>query len=505
MFSKLCNTQQVRICVRKSLGVNRRNIRTKPDFTKNTFQVSRGDYNHLLDEHVKYFRSLLGDNRVVMDLSDLEKYNVDWFLQVRGCSSVVLKPKNSEEVSRILSFCNKERLAVCPQGGNTNVVGAAVPVFDEIIISTELMNDIISMDDNSGILTCQAGCILENLDDFLAKRGFIVPLDIGAKGSCHIGGNVSTNAGGMRLLRYGNMHGNVLGLEVVKADGTIVDCLSSLKKDNTGYHLKHLFIGSEGTLGIVTKVSLQCPSRPTSRNVAFLGLQNFEKVLKTFRLAKVKLGEILSAIEVMDDTTMDFIKERNHQCSPIGDYPFYLMIETAGSNERHDEEKLDGFFEESMQKGLVLNGTVASEPNKIESIWSIRENITNGYKSCGGAVLYYDISLPLDNYYRIVDEMRIHMGQSCVRVFGYGHLGDGNIHLQIQLKEYSDELKRHVEPYIYERITALKGSISAEHGIGFMKAKYLDMVKPKSSLNLMREMKRLMDPQGILNPYKVFQ
>ncbi|KAG5874102.1 hypothetical protein JTB14_005898 [Gonioctena quinquepunctata] len=404
-----------------------------------------------------------------MDLSDLEKYNVDWFSQVRGCSTIVLKPKTTQEVSKILSFCNDHRLAVCPQGGNTGVVGAAVPVFDEIVISTELMNEIISLDEKSGILTCQAGCILENLDNYLAEKGLIIPLDIGAKGSCHIGGNVSTNAGGMRLLRFGNMHGNVLGLEAVKANGEIVDCLSALKKDNTGYHLKHLFIGSEGSLGFVTKVSIQCPPRPKSRNVAFLGLQNFDKVLKTFNLSKQKLGEILSAVEVMDTPTMDFIKEYNKQKSPIGEYPYYLMIETSGSNEQHDEEKLTMFLEESLQKALVLNGTVASELTKIEDIWSIRDNITNGYKT-SGTMFYYDISLPIENYYRIVDEMTTRMEGFCKRVFGYGHLGDGNIHLTVQVGEYNEDSKRRAEPYIFERIVASKGSISAEHGIGFLKA-----------------------------------
>ncbi|KAJ8971407.1 hypothetical protein NQ317_005523 [Molorchus minor] len=178
-----------------------------------------------------------------------------------------------------------------------------------------------------GVIVCEAGCILENLDNYLSERGLIVPLDLGSKGSCQIGGNVATNAGGMRLLRYGSMHANVLGLEVVKANGEILDCLSTLKKDNTGYHLKHLFIGSEGTLRI-------------SRLNENVGLQDFDKVLNTFKKAKQDIGEILSAVEVLDNPTMKFINERNHQQSPIGSYPFYLMIEVAGTDESHDNEKL---------------------------------------------------------------------------------------------------------------------------------------------------------------------
>ncbi|CAG9833545.1 unnamed protein product [Diabrotica balteata] len=483
-------------------GINKRNLRNRPDFTKNRYKVTRGNYNYLREDHINYFQTLLGYKRVIMDLSDLEKYNVDWYTQVRGCSSIVLKPKTTQEVSQILSFCNNQKLALCTQGGNTGVVGGCVPVFDEIIISTELMNDIISLDENSGVLVCQSGCILQNLDNFVAEKGLIIPLDLGAKGTCHIGGNVSTNAGGMRLVKYGNMHANVLGLEVVKSNGEIIDCLSTLKKDNTGYHLKHLFIGSEGTLGLVTKVALQCPPRPKYRNVAFLGLQNFSKVLKTYKLLKESLGEILSAIEVMDSTTMQFISEKNQQTSPIGEYPFYLMVETSGSNEEHDQHKLNRFFEKILTKGLVLNGVVASDAKQAGDIWSIRDNVSTGYKHCG-AVFYYDISLPLQHYYTIVDIMKTRMGSKCEKVFGYGHLGDGNIHISIVMDEYSDELKNLAEPYIFEQVLALNGSISAEHGLGFMKAKYLNMVKSGNNVNLMKDLKTILDPHMILNPYKV--
>ncbi len=203
---------------------------------------------------------------------------------VRGQSSLVLSPSSTSEASEILSYCNDRRLAVCPQGGNTGLVGGSVPVFDEVIVSTARMNRIESVDPNSSVAVVQSGVVLEQLDTHLrSEHGLMVPLDLGAKGSCHVGGNVSTNAGGLRLVRYGNLHGSVLGVEAVLADGTVLDCLSSLKKDNTGYGLKHLFIGSEGTLGLVTRVAIQCPPKPAAVNVAFLGLQSFEDVMKTFR------------------------------------------------------------------------------------------------------------------------------------------------------------------------------------------------------------------------------
>lgn len=195
---------------------------------------------------------------------------------VRGHSQLLLKPRTTEEVSAILRYCNSRKLAVCPQGGNTGLVGGSVPVFDEIILSTQLMNEIDLIDAMSGVLVCQAGCVLEHLEECVAEHGLVMPIDLGAKGSCHIGGNVSTNAGGLRLLRYGNLHGNVLGLEAVRADGTVLNLLSTFKKDNTGYHLKNLFIGSEGTLGVITKVAIACPTASRAINVAFIGMSDIK-------------------------------------------------------------------------------------------------------------------------------------------------------------------------------------------------------------------------------------
>lgn len=192
-----------------------------------------------------------------------------------------------------------------PQGGNTGLVGGSVPVFDEVVISTQRMNKIISIDTFANILTCEAGCILENLETAVSEKGLTMPLDLGSKGSCQIGGNLSTNAGGLRLIRYGNMHGSVLGLEAVTANGKIIDMLSGFKKDNTGYHLKHLFIGSEGTLGLITKATIFCPQSSISTNVAFLGMKTFDDVLTTFKNAKTHLGEILSACEMIDKESLE--------------------------------------------------------------------------------------------------------------------------------------------------------------------------------------------------------
>ncbi|EFA01450.2 D-2-hydroxyglutarate dehydrogenase, mitochondrial isoform X1 [Tribolium castaneum] len=491
-----------RALLREGRKVYKHKLHSKPNFTKNNYDVVRGNYNYVEEEHLNYFRSLLGESRIFTDLSDLEKYNVDWNRYLRGASQIVLKPKTTEEVSKILTFCNHHRLAVSPQGGHTGMVGGATPVFDEVIISTELMNEIISLDEKAGILTCLAGCVLQNLDEYLAERNLIFPLDLGAKGSCQIGGNVSTNAGGLRVLKYGNLHGNVLGLEAVQANGVVLDFLTCHKKDNTGYHLKHLFIGSEGTLGVVTKVAVQCKLRPKSLHVAFLGLQSFDKVLQTFYKAKQDMDEILTAFEVIDAPSMDLVTSKLELESPIGDYPFYVLIETTGSNEEHDEEKVNQFLESCLKKHHILNGTVTGEISKARGIWQLREKIPEAFKY-DGYVFMYDISLPLDHYYKLVDDMREYMGDKSHRVYGFGHIGDGNIHLQISVKEFSPEMKSFIEPYIFHQTKKYNGSISAEHGMGFLKAKYLHMMKTPETINLMKNVKQMMDPNGILNPYKV--
>lgn len=235
------------------------------------YAVKRGSFAELTDKDLAFFESILSSSRCITDENDIEANNIDFLGAVRGYSRLLLKPKTTDEVSAILKHCNDRKLAVCSQGGNTGLVGGSVPVFDEIILSTQLMNKIEYIDETAGILVCQSGCVLETLEKSASERGLCMPIDLGAKGSCHIGGNVSTNAGGLRLIRYGNLHGNVLGVEAVKADGTVLDLMSNFKKDNTGYHLKHLFIGSEGTLGVLTKLAIACPTASKAVNVAFLG------------------------------------------------------------------------------------------------------------------------------------------------------------------------------------------------------------------------------------------
>ncbi|KAJ1649085.1 D-lactate ferricytochrome c oxidoreductase, partial [Coemansia sp. RSA 25] len=256
-------------------------------------------FKRLTKDDVGFFKTVVPSETILAtaeiggtaDAVELEGFNADWLNKYRGNSQLVLRPKTTEQVSQILKYCNTHNIAVVPQGGNTGLVGGSVPVHDEIVLSLRNMNKIRSYDELSGILVCDAGCVLEELGNYVGERGHIMPLDLGAKGSCHIGGNVAANAGGIRFLRYGTLHGSVLGLEVVLPDGTVLDNLSTLRKDNTGYDLKQLFIGSEGTLGVITGVSVATPQRPSAVNVAVLGVPTYECVQRAFKLARKRCGE----------------------------------------------------------------------------------------------------------------------------------------------------------------------------------------------------------------------
>uniref|UniRef100_K3WIE6 FAD-binding PCMH-type domain-containing protein n=1 Tax=Globisporangium ultimum (strain ATCC 200006 / CBS 805.95 / DAOM BR144) TaxID=431595 RepID=K3WIE6_GLOUD len=459
------------------------------------------------DDDVTHFRNVLGRPEAVLtELDDTVSYTVDWLKKYKAQSQhqLVLKPKTTEEVSEILKYCHARNLPVVPQGGNTGLVGGSVPVFDEIVLSTSAMNSVIDFDEVSGILVCEAGCILENLDNYVAKKGYMMPLDLGAKGTCQIGGNVSANAGGLRLLRYGSLHGTVLGVEAVLADGTIVDCLSTMRKDNTGYDLKQLFIGSEGTLGVVTKVSILTPPRSSSVNVALLGCEDFEAVQRTFVEAKKHLGEVLSAVEFMDRQSLDMVLSQQdwHKDPLETNCPYYILIETSGSNSTHDMEKLEGFLEEAMGSGTVVDGTVAQDTVQARKLFGIREDITLALSS-RGYVYKYDLSLPISQYYQIVEETREKLAPLGAEVVCFGHLGDCNLHLNISTLAYNEKVFNEIEPFVFEFTSKYRGSISAEHGIGTHKPSYLHLSKSANAIKLMKQMKTMMDPKGILNPYKV--
>lgn len=483
---------------------------TYPDIKRNS------KFAKLTKEDVAYFKELLKSESAVIDgvtkdaQDDIEPFNGDWMRKYRGHSELVLKPGSTEEVSKILKYCNDKNLAVVPQGGNSGLVGGSVPVFDEIVINMSRMNNIRSFDELTGTLVVDAGCILEVVDNHLAEKGYIFPLDLGAKGSCQIGGNLATNAGGLRLLRYGSLHGNILGIEAVLPDGTIVDDLSKLRKNNTGYDLKQLFVGAEGTIGIITGASIVCPQRPKAVNVALFGLESFEKAQEAFREAKGQLSEILSAFELMDGGSQGIVREVKGNKHPLdGDHKFYCLIETSGSNTEHDNEKLEKFLEFVMDKGIIEDGVLAQDETQVKTLWSWREGITECLGHWGG-VYKYDLSIPLNELYKLVEDVQERLDKAglsgddesypVVKVVGYGHMGDSNLHLNIATRRFDKAVEKALEPFVYEWVAERNGSISAEHGLGLAKKNYIGYSRSDTMVRLMKQIKDLYDPVSDMHP-----
>ena len=468
-------------------------------------------FSRVTSEHIQHFKKILGKDSAIIDgvsqdaSEDIEPHNSDWMRKYRGYTQLVLKPGSTDEVGQILRYCNDNLIAVVPQGGNSGLVGGSVPVFDEIVIHMGRMNQIRSFDAVSGAIVMDAGCILEVVDGYLRERNHIFPLDLGAKGSCQVGGNVSTNAGGLRLLRYGSLHGSVLGLEVMLPDGTVMDDLSVLRKNNTGYDLKQLFIGAEGTLGIVTGVSIICPQKPNAINVAFLALPSFENAQKAFREAKSQLSEILSAFELMDDKSQSIVHTVTSKKRPLeGEHPFYCLVETSGSNTEHDTAKLEKFLESVMEDGTVSDGVVAQDETQVQELWSWREGITECVGHWGG-VYKYDLSIPLPDLYTLVEDTEKHLDEAGLlgkdneskpvrSVVGYGHMGDSNLHLNVATRGFDKRVEDALEPWVYEWVQSKKGSISAEHGLGLAKKKYVGYARSEAMVELMKRVRRLFDP-----------
>lgn len=468
-------------------------------------------YAKVTERDIVIFKEIVGKDHVITDSAELASYNVDWMKHYRGKSRVALRPRTTSEVSDILRHCNASLLPVVPQGGNTGLVGGSVPVDGEVILSLSRMSTIEHFDPLTGALICGAGCVLEVLDNWLAERGFCMPLDLGAKGTAQIGGNVSTCAGGIRFIKYGSLRGNVLGLEVVLANGKVLDLLTTCAKDNAGIDLKQMFIGSEGILGVVTKVAISAKRRPASVNVALLACENFEAVLQLVKAARSSLADIISALELMDNEAVEnafrhFPALRRPFRSGV--HPFYVLVETSGTNAEHDVAKVESFLENAFAEGLVLDGVLSQDASQSTSLWAIRDAIPMS-SAAMPAQFKYDLSVPsLEKFYDLVGIVRQRLKDqhldSIASAYGYGHLGDGNLHLNVvSTGERSDEILNCLEPFVMQWIASNKGSISAEHGIGQHKRKYLELQRGPHAIEVMRNLKTTMDPNCILNPFKL--
>ncbi|PVU95556.1 hypothetical protein BB561_001749 [Smittium simulii] len=379
------------------------------------------------------------------------------------------------------------------------------------------MNKIRTIDKDSGAVVCDAGCILEELNSQISQHGLLMPIDLGAKGSCHIGGNISTNAGGIRYIKYGSLHGSVLGLEVLP-NGKILNNLSTLLKDNTGYNLNQIFIGAEGTLGIITGVSILAAKKPKHNNLIIMGMNSFENVMQTFRKTKSELLEILSAFEYCDNLSMDITLKGLQKPNPFNRfYNYYVFIETSGSNQDHDHEKIMNLFEGLQSSKIIENGIMASDMSQIAKLWELRESMIVAHTKFGDTYTL-DLSLPITKADQAVTDLKDYLEKINVYdktkpyddslhyvkcVTGFGHIGDGNLHLNIIVDKYDDSFTATLEKFVFGYVRDLKGSISAEHGVGLLKPDILHYSKSQTAIELMKTIKASIDPKGIMNPYKV--
>ncbi len=416
----------------------------------------------------------------------------------------LIRPQNTEEVSRALQICSRFEQPLITQGGVTGCVQGADPQPEEVILSTERLNAIEALDPIGGTVRVQAGVVLQQLQEAVAEQGFLFPLDLGARGSCTIGGNVATNAGGINVLRYGMMRNLVLGLEAVLADGTVVSSLNQMLKNNAGYDLKQLFIGTEGTLGVVTRVVLRLFPQPLSCHTALVALDGFASVTSLLQSLQRDLAGNLSAFEVMWGNYYRAVTaEGGHRAPMRRDYPFYVIVETHGADPRTDGERFQGLLETVLETGTIVDAVIAKSDSERRALWAIREDFD--VIVAGRPYYLYDVSLPMSVMTDYVDQVEADVKERWPRgqLYVMGHLADGNLHLFVKPGETGD-FHQQSDHMVYTPLHGLQGSVSAEHGIGLEKKPWLGHSRTGAELALMRRLKRSLDPKGLLNPGRVF-
>lgn len=445
--------------------------------------------------------------------ADIESFTTDYThsYHTDNCPAVVV-PSSVEELQAVLRYCYDQHIPVVPQGGNTGLVGGSIPVFDELIISTRKLNHILDFNEETGVLRCESGCVLELAQEFVSAKGHVFPLDLGSKGSCTVGGNVSTNAGGSMLCRYGALSSNVVGLEAVLPDGTLFNSMSSWRKDNTGLKLHQLFVGSEGILGMLTKLAIFCPVQSQASHVCLFQCSSFDNVVKTALECRRQLNEIVVAIEFFDAQSLSSVLSEipnTRKPFPV-DSNFYVLVETLGTNSDQDGVRVESVVESLLEKELVKDGVLAENDTQRADLWKLRENINPAFGE-QGKVFKYDVTLPLGKMYSVVDIIRDRFKDKGITpedcdTAGYGHLADGNIHVNVLLKNTDKDMvvNEALEPWVYEYVLSLGGSISAEHGMGLQKVSKMGMCKDKNYIKLMGKVKHVFDDRGIMNPYKMF-
>jgi FAD/FMN-containing dehydrogenase len=457
------------------------------------------------------FAAIVGEKYAVTEPAEQEPYLVESRGLYRGTTPLVLRPATVGEVAAILALAFETATAIVPQGGNTGLVGGQIPFHGEVVISLTRLDRIREVDAGSDTMTCEAGVVLANAQAAAATANRLFPLSLGAEGSCTIGGNLSTNAGGTGALAYGVARDLVLGLEVVLADGRVLHGLNKLKKDNTGYDLKNLFIGAEGTLGVITAAVVKLFPAPKTVETAFAGLPSPQAALGLLHLVQERTNRALTGFELICRTAMEFALRHGPGCrDPLSSpHPWYVLLQLSSAAEQDLRLMLEEILESAMERGLVSDAAVAASLEHRRAFWHLREILPEAQKPEGGSIKH-DISVPV----AAVPDF-LHEADAAVtalvpgsRPVPFGHLGDGNIHYNITQPAGADTagfLARwdEVNAAVHAVVAKFGGSISAEHGIGVMKRKLLPAVKDPVALDLMRQLKRTLDPKSILNPGKV--
>jgi FAD/FMN-containing dehydrogenase len=445
------------------------------------------------------------------DPGEIAPHLVEWRSKYQGRSPLLLKPTGVEEVSAILAICNQMRVPLVPQGGNTGLVGGQIPFDGEILLDLTRMNRVRGIDAEGMSLVAEAGVTLAAAQAAADEAGRYFPLSLASEGSCTIGGNVSTNAGGVNVLRYGNARDLVLGLEVVTATGQVLDLLRTLRKDNTGYDLKQLFIGAEGTLGIVTAVALKLFAKPRMRTTAFVAIRDPKAAVDLLGRLQDATGGLVSAFELLPRIGLEFV------CAHIPDThdplntssPWYVLVEIASAGTFPLDDIVQEAMGAALEAGEVSDAVLASSQAQRAALWRLRENLSEAQKHEGGSIKH-DVSVPVKDVPAFLDEATAAVRELVpgIRPVPFGHLGDGNIHFNLSVPKGADDagfLARweEISRVVHDIVWDYSGSISAEHGLGIMKREEITRYKSEIEMETMRALKRTLDPNNILNPGKV--
>ena len=460
-----------------------------------------------LDAVAAALRAALGETHVFVG-DDIEpRHRADLTRKFAGGPAVVVRPNTTEEVAAVVKIAAGAGLPITPFGGGTGLVGGAVASPGGIVVSLERMNRIIEIDKTGMTMTVEAGAILQVVQDAAEAEDLLMPLDLGSRGTATIGGNIATNAGGMRVLRWGMMRDMVIGLEVVLADGTIVSSLTKALKDNAGYHWKHIFVGAEGTLGVVTKAVLRLRPAPTTSQTAIVALASFEAGAQFLRETQGRLSGRLSTFELMWPEFFALLTEaqapKRPRPLPLG-APLYALIEAMGADEKRDPEAFEEILADAMETGLVLDAVIAGSERERANLIAVRDELGEAFAPLRPIVVF-DVSMALADMPRFIEQ-----ADAAVRadfpdavILHYGHAGDGNLHLVISVGKGDHETEHRVQTAVFTAVRAVGGSISAEHGVGLERLAFIGWTRTPEELTLMRAFKTALDPRNLMNPGKV--